>query len=93
MLAEREGHGLMLLGLGTLSSGWKYDDGDDDDDDDDGDGNDGDDGGWGWDAEQSLERCVIRTFDTASRDYETVGITYIRYSSIGILILGRSHVK
>ena len=36
MLAEREGHGLMLLGLGTLSSGWKYDDdGDDDDDDDD----------------------------------------------------------
>ena len=26
MLAEREGHGLMLLGLGTLSSGWKYDD-------------------------------------------------------------------
>ena len=28
-----------------------------------------------------------------SRDYETVGITYIRYSSIGILILGRSHVK
>ena len=56
-------------------------------------GNDGDDGGWGWDAEERLERWVIRTFDTASRDYETVGIIYIRYSSIGILILGRSHVK
>ena len=53
----------------------------------------GDDGGWGWDAEQRLERWVIRTFDTASRDYETVEIIYIRYSSIGILILGRSHVK
>ena len=69
MLAEREGHGLMLLGLGTLSSGWKYYDDDDDDD-----SGDGDDGGWGWDAEQRLERWVIRTFDTASRDYETVGI-------------------
>ena len=73
----------------------RYDDGDGDNgnDGDGNDGDDGDDGGWGWDAEQRLEGWVIRTFDTASRDYETVGIIYIRYSSIGILILGRSHVK